>query len=125
MKKLKHRKGVPGELDLLFVDPEEGYRWPFSQRKIQAFLRRLCKKRNMSQRSPHDLRHTYPSILLMAHISPAYVQKQLGHSSINITVDVYGHWIPGEGRQGLEQVSPGRNRDENCILLHMRKQKSE
>ena len=37
-------------------------------------------------------------------MSPAYVQKQLGHSSIQITVDIYGHWMPGEGRQDLEEA---------------------
>lgn len=77
----------------------------------------------MSWRSPHDLRHTYASILLMAHISPAYVQKQLGHSSINITVDRYGHWIQGEGHHGLDEaLSPVvRNLGEKRILLHMAK----
>ena len=35
--------------------------------------------------------------MLMAHQSPAYVQWQLGQSSIQITVDRYCHWIPGEG----------------------------
>ena len=58
-------------------------------------------------RNPHDLRHTYATILLMAHQSPAYVQKQLGHSSISITVDTYGHWISGEGRRGLENALLG------------------
>jgi integrase len=56
-------------------------------------------------RNPHDLRHSYATMLLMDHYSPAYVQKQLGHSSISITVDIYGHWIPGEGRK--DQDSPG------------------
>jgi len=37
----------------------------------------------------------------MDHYSPAYVQKQLGHSSITMTVDTYGHWMPGEGRKDL------------------------
>ncbi len=32
-----------------------------------------------------------------------YVQKQLGHSSIAITVDIYGHWVTGEGRGDLEK----------------------
>jgi integrase len=40
-------------------------------------------------------------------MSPAYVQRQLGHSSIAITVDIYGHWIPGEGRAGLEAPLAG------------------
>jgi len=25
-----------------------------------------------------------------------------GHSSISMTVDIYGHWVPVEGRAGLE-----------------------
>jgi len=29
-------------------------------------------------------------------VSPAYVQRQMGHRSIQITIDVYGHLIPGE-----------------------------
>ena len=55
----------------------------------------------------HDLRHTYATLLLMAHQSPGYVQQQLGHSSISITMDIYCHWIPGEGRCGLEDALLG------------------
>jgi integrase len=40
----------------------------------------------------------------MAHISPAYVQKQLGHHSISMTVDIYGRWIPGEDREFLDKA---------------------
>jgi integrase len=43
----------------------------------------------------HDLRHTFGSLLLQAGASLAYVRDQMGHSSIQITVDVYGHLIPG------------------------------
>ena len=73
-------------------------------------------------RNPHDLRHTYATILLMAHQSPAYVQKQLGHSSIKTTVDIYGYWISGEGRGGLEEALGGkveRKNDAKCIFLHI------
>jgi len=35
------------------------------------------------------------------------VQKQLGHSSISITVDIYGHWIPGEGKMDLTRILRG------------------
>jgi len=40
--------------------------------------------------SPHCLRHTYASLLLQQGESPAYVQRQLGHASIQLTVDTYG-----------------------------------
>jgi integrase len=37
----------------------------------------------------HDLRHTYASLLIQAGASLAYVRDQLGHSSIQVTVDLY------------------------------------
>jgi len=40
----------------------------------------------------HDLRHTYGSLKL-AHESVYYVQRQMGHSSISITCDIYGHLL--------------------------------
>src|SRR5215467_3296448 len=44
----------------------------------------------------HDLRHTFGSLLIQAGVSPAYVQKQMGHRSIQVTIDIYGHLIPGD-----------------------------
>ena len=43
----------------------------------------------------HDLRHTFGSLLIQDGASLAYVKEQKGHSSIQITVDTYGHLIPG------------------------------
>ncbi len=39
---------------------------------------------------PHCLRHTFASLLLQQGESPAYVQGQLDHASIQLTVDTYG-----------------------------------
>ncbi|MCP4118548.1 MAG: site-specific integrase [Desulfobacteraceae bacterium] len=78
--------------------------WPFSQKRIRQTMIRVCKTAGLRVRHPHDLRHTYATILLMAHTSPAYIQRQLGHSNIQTTINIYGHWIPGEGRDGLEDA---------------------
>src|ERR1039458_9104198 len=43
----------------------------------------------------HDLRHTFGSLLIQGGASRTYVKEQMGHSSIQITVDTYGHLIPG------------------------------
>ena len=43
----------------------------------------------------HDLRHTFGSLLLQKGASVVYVKEQMGHSSIQVTVDTYGHLIPG------------------------------
>ena len=41
----------------------------------------------------HDLRHTFGSIKIEQGENPYYVQRQMGHSSIQITFDVYGHLL--------------------------------
>jgi integrase len=43
----------------------------------------------------HDLRHSFSSQLLQKDASIVYVKDQMGHSSIQVTVDTYGHLIPG------------------------------
>jgi len=55
----------------------------------------------------HDLRHTYATLLLMQGESPVYVKEQLGHSSIKVTVDIYGRWIPGANRQTVNLLPVG------------------
>jgi hypothetical protein len=43
----------------------------------------------------HGLRHTFGSLLLQNGATLVYVKEQMGHSSIQITADTYGHLIPG------------------------------
>ncbi len=52
----------------------------------------------------HDLRHTFATLLLQNGESLAYVKDQLGHSSIRMTVDVYGHLVPGANRQAVNKL---------------------
>ena len=47
-------------------------------------------------RKAHTLRHTFASQLIQNGENLAYVRDQLGHHSIKLTVDVYGHLLPGE-----------------------------
>ena len=53
----------------------------------------------------HDLRHTFESLLIQNGDSLAYVKDQPGHSSIKMTVDVYGHLVPGANRQAVNRLS--------------------
>lgn len=43
----------------------------------------------------HDLRHTAASLALAIGMHPKVMSERLGHSSIAITLDVYGHLVPG------------------------------
>ena len=93
--------------DLLFQDPNLKKKQPFSQRKIQYIVEVICKKAGLKKIHPHDLRHTYATLLLMVHQSIQFVQEQLGHTSIQMTKDIYCQWIPAGGRFKLEEALMG------------------
>lgn len=44
----------------------------------------------------HTLRHTYASLLIAAGTNVKAVQERMGHGSIKITMDTYGHLYPTE-----------------------------
>ncbi|PYM72943.1 MAG: hypothetical protein DME10_11450 [Candidatus Rokuibacteriota bacterium] len=58
-----------------------------SHRRFPRALRRAGIARHVRL---HDLRHTYASLL----IAPKYIQVQMGHASIQTTLDRYGHLMP-------------------------------
>jgi hypothetical protein len=47
----------------------------------------------------HSLRHTFASLLIAQGENPKYISEQMGHASINITMDRYGHLFPSTKRQ--------------------------
>lgn len=89
----------------------------------QDFARRIyvrvLKKAKLRYIKFHGLRHAFCALLLSEGVSPYYVSQQAGHSSINITCDIYGSWVRNEenrhvnlldlGHQSAPQAHPARN----------------
>lgn len=57
----------------------------------------------MRQVHPHVLRHTYASLLIRQGESLAYVRDEFGEASIQITVDTYGHLVPGGNHSAVDR----------------------
>ncbi len=57
----------------------------------------------------HALRHTFASLLIQSGASLAYVKEQMGHSSIQVTVDTYGHLIPGGNIEWVDRLDATKN----------------
>lgn len=69
---------------------------PWDDRWVRGRVwRPLLRRAGVRYRGPHQLRHTYASLLIAAGAHPKYIQAQLGHASIQVTMDVYGHLFPG------------------------------
>jgi integrase len=54
--------------------------------------------------SAHDLRHTAGAIASKAGMHPMAVKEMMGHSSIKVTYDVYGHLFPTMHEAGIAAV---------------------
>jgi integrase len=56
---------------------------------------KLLAKAGLRNIRIHDLRRTFASLLIQNGESLAYVKEQLEQHSIKITVNTYGHLVPG------------------------------
>jgi integrase len=52
----------------------------------------------------HDARHTYASVSIAAGVNAKALSTYMGHSSIQITYDRYGHLMPGNEDEARELV---------------------
>ncbi|MGA3208198.1 MAG: tyrosine-type recombinase/integrase [Syntrophales bacterium] len=60
----------------------------------------------------HDLRHGYASMMIQAGESLAYIRDQLGHHSIKVTVDIYGHLAQEGNKRAVDRL------DDATICIH-------
>jgi hypothetical protein len=74
------------------------------ERNVRHVFTRMLEKAELRKIRVHDLRHTFASLLLQQGESVVYVKEQLGHGSIQITVDTYGHLIPGANRAAVDRL---------------------
>ena len=70
---------------------------------LLAQFHRLLEKVGLPRMRLHDLRHSAATILLGKGTHPKLVQELLGHSSIDITMDIYSHVIPTMQRDLMEK----------------------
>jgi integrase len=81
------------ECPWLFANPCTGLPW--ARQHVAHAMRRVLQACGLPATfTPHSLRHTYASLLLSRGEPAQYVQRQLGHASIELTVGTYGRWLP-------------------------------
>ena len=74
------------------------------QNYIRRIYKRILQKAGLRDIRVHNTRHTFSSLLLTDGVTPVYVKEQLGHSSIQMTVDIYGHLIPNSNREAVNKL---------------------
>jgi integrase len=52
----------------------------------------------------HECRHTFASLMIAAGVNAKALASYMGHSSITITLDRYGHLMPGNEAEAVRLV---------------------
>ncbi len=72
---------------------------PMDRSNLRWFFKALLKDAGLPDIRFHDLRHTAASLMLNNGIPLIVVSRRLGHAQPSITLDVYGHLIPGKQQE--------------------------
>jgi integrase len=64
----------------------------------------LLDKAHVRRLNTHATRHTFVSRLIANGENLKYIAEQVGHSSIRVTADIYGHLIPGGNKQAVDRL---------------------
>ncbi|MBW1977795.1 MAG: site-specific integrase [Deltaproteobacteria bacterium] len=106
------RKGWGEPPGWLFYN-EQGKMIDINNLRKRVFYKAL-EKAGLRRIRIHDLRHTYATLRISKGDNILDICKQLGHHSIKITLDTYGHWMPGGKKAEVDEldngVEPVRNR---------------
>ncbi|MCL2500327.1 MAG: site-specific integrase [Defluviitaleaceae bacterium] len=74
-----------------------------AHRNMSRSFSRLMKTTGLQKSfSLHSLRHTFATRLLEKNVSPKVVSDILGHKSINITLNLYSHVMPGLKQEAVD-----------------------
>lgn len=75
---------------------------PIEPMVLTRYFTRLCKRCKIKA-TLHDLRHTYATNLALANVHPSRAQYLLGHSTPQMTLQVYTH-IKGDNMEGIAEI---------------------
>jgi len=94
----KHKLAqLPGPHDLVFPNEDGNPMDPDNMVK-REFLPAL-RRAGLRQLPFHSLRHSFTALLIAQGENIKYIQSQLGHASVQTTLDRYGHLLPATHKE--------------------------
>ncbi|HWW67221.1 MAG TPA: tyrosine-type recombinase/integrase [Solirubrobacterales bacterium] len=91
---------------------------PFDPSKLTKRADRAWEEVGLERITLHECRHTFASLMIAASVNAKALQSFMGHANISITLDRYGHLMPGSESEaaGLldAYLAAQRRRDEEA-----------
>jgi len=74
----------------------------FDDRKVALQAQASWRKHKLPVITLHEARHTFASLMIRAGVNVKALATYMGHSSITITLDRYGHLLPGNEAEAAD-----------------------
>jgi integrase len=62
---------------------------------LQRRADRAWREAGVERLAPHEGRHSFASLMIAAGVNAKVLSTYMGHANISITLDRYGHLMPG------------------------------
>jgi integrase len=77
---------------------------PLDISNVLHHFQRVCRSLGLPKLRFYDLRHTHASLLIAQGMHPKLIAERLGHSSIKLTMDTYGHLFEGSDSEAANAM---------------------
>ena len=101
--KIYFKNGKHFEGDENFIFTNQRGEWVHIHNFIRYF-KRFIADHKLKPITPHGLRHTHASLLFSAGVEPKNISDRLGHSTVQITLDLYTHITEEQRADTVEKL---------------------
>lgn len=101
--KIYFKNGKYFEGDENFIFTNQRGEWVHIHNFIRYF-KRFIADHKLKPITPHGLRHTHASLLFSAGVEPKNISDRLGHSTVQITLDLYTHITEEQRADTVEKL---------------------
>lgn len=101
--KIYFKNGKHFEGDENFIFTNQRGEWVHIHNFIRYF-KRFIADHKLKSITPHGLRHTHASLLFSAGVEPKNISDRLGHSTVQITLDLYTHITEEQRTDTVEKL---------------------
>jgi integrase len=77
---------------------------PFDPSTVVDRARKAWAKAGLISIGLHECRHTFASLMIAAGVNAKALATYMGHASVTITFDLYGHLMPGNEEEAAERL---------------------
>jgi integrase len=113
--RLQHGKGGQG-----FAFPNKNGNRPFNPGTLTLHTTKAWAAAKLIPIGLHECRHSYAAYMIAAGINSKALSTYMGHSSITITLDRYGHLLPGNETEAAHLLETWLNNAINTAKTRRR-----